>query len=222
MRLLIVEDEPDLRDLLASGLRQASYAVDLAADCARALRSCETTAYDVVVLDLGLPDGNGLDVCRELATSQTLCRPNRILIVTARDAVEQRIAGLDAGADDYLVKPFVFAELLARLRSLSRRQDVRAATVTIGDLSVDLGTQEVRRAGVEIDLPAREFALLRSFVHHPNQVLPAEALLDHVWDAHADPMTTSVRVILSRLRKKLGSPSPILTETGAGYRLVEA
>jgi two-component system copper resistance phosphate regulon response regulator CusR len=180
----------------------------------------------VVCLDLGLPDGDGLDLCRRLVAGDDLRRPRRILVLTARDAVADRVAGLDAGADDYLVKPFEFAELVARLRALGRRdaEDRAAAGSTLhcGDLTIDVATRSVHRSGTEVRLTAREFALLRYFMHHPGRVLSAEELLEHVWDAHADPMTTSVRVILSRLRRKLGEPNPIVTVTGAGYRLGEA
>jgi DNA-binding response OmpR family regulator len=145
-----------------------------------------------------------------------------VLVLTARDAVADRVAGLDAGADDYLVKPFDFAELLARLRALSRRGTEAAAggaILRVGDLTLDQARHAAWRDGTLLDLTPREFALLRYFLHHPGEVLSAETLLEHVWDANADPFTTSVRVILSRLRRKLGGPSPITTIPGAGYRL---
>ena len=139
--------------------------------------------------------------------------------MTARDAVGDRVAGLDAGADDYLVKPFAFSELTARLRALARRADAGGAVLRVGDLTLDAAAHRAWRAGVELELTAREFSLLRYFMHHPGEVLSAEALLEHVWDANADPFTSSVRVILSRLRRKLGDPALIVTVTGAGHRL---
>jgi DNA-binding response OmpR family regulator len=148
-----------------------------------------------------------------------LRRPRRCLVLTARDAVTDRVAGLDAGADDYLVKPFHFAELVARLRALSRRDDGAGSTLRVGELTLDLATHRAWRAETLLDLTAREFSLLRYFMHHPGEVLSAEALLEHVWDANVNPFTASVRVMLSRLRRKLGDPALIVTVTNAGYRL---
>ena len=140
-------------------------------------------------------------------------------MLTARDAVADRVAGLDAGADDYLVKPFHFAELVARLRALGRRDADHGSTLRVGELTLDVAAHRAWRSGRELGLTAREFSLLRYFMHHPGEVLSAEELLEHVWDANADPFTSSVRVILSRLRRKLGEPALIVTITGAGYRL---
>ncbi|MEM9891885.1 MAG: response regulator transcription factor [Actinomycetota bacterium] len=148
-------------------------------------------------------------------------RPDRIVVITARDAVEQRVAGLDAGADDYLVKPFAFAELVARLRAVARRNDQTDATLTVGELTLDTAALTVTRAGRPVDLTTREFAILRYLAVHRGEVVSAERLLEHVWDANADPFTTSVRVLLSRLRRKLGPPTIIETVTGAGYRLLD-
>jgi two-component system copper resistance phosphate regulon response regulator CusR len=229
MRILLVEDDPDLAEVVALGLRNAAYAVDVAAGCAEAEDLLRTTDFDVACLDLGLPDGDGLDLLHRLAATGDpgLRRPRRVLVLTARDAVADRVAGLDAGADDYLVKPFHLAELLARLRALGRRDDGdgpgaghrHGATLRVGDLVLDESAQRAWRSGRELRLTARELSLLRYFLHNPGRVLSAEELLEHVWDAHADPFTTSVRVILSRLRRKLGEPAPIVTITGAGYRL---
>jgi two-component system copper resistance phosphate regulon response regulator CusR len=226
MRILLVEDDGDLAEVVALGLRDAAYAVDVAASCAEAAGLLRTTDFDVACLDLGLPDGDGLDLLRRLTPATAppgdgLRRPRRVLVLTARDAVADRVAGLDAGADDYLVKPFHLAELLARLRALGRRGDDHGATLRVGDLVLDESAHRAWRAGRELHLTARELSLLRYFLHHPGRVLPAEELLEHVWDANADPFTTSVRVILSRLRRKLGEPPPIVTITGAGYRLQE-
>ena len=219
MRILLVEDDVELAGLLATGLRGESYAVDVATTVAEATELLIVTRYDVACVDLGLPDGDGLELVRDLGAGSELERPERIIITTARDAVRDRVAGLDAGADDYLVKPFAFAELTARVRALARRDKQPGTLVVVGDLEVDLAAHAVRRDGRVVDLTAREFAVLRYFAHHPGETLPAEELLEHVWDAIADPFTTSVRVILSRLRRKLGDPSPIVTITGAGYRL---
>lgn len=219
MRVLLVEDDADLGALVAMGLRDAAYATDLVGTRADAEELLLTTRYDVACIDLGLPDGDGLDLIRSLGPAAGPRRPERIIVLTARDAVEQRIAGLDAGADDYLVKPFAFEELLARIRAVSRRRDQEGSTLEVGDITMDLAAHRTWRAGRPVDLTARELALLRYFLRHPGQVLSAEHLLEHVWDANADPMTTTVRVILSRLRKKLGPPNPIETVEGAGYRL---
>ena len=221
MRILLVEDDADLAEVVALGLRNESYAVDVATTCAEAEELLRTTDFDVACLDLGLPDGDGLDLVRRLPGDPDLRRPRRCLVLTARDAVADRVAGLDAGADDYLVKPFAFSELLARLRALGRRGHEQGATLRVGDLVLDLAAHRAWRSDVELALTAREFSLLRYFAHHPGEVLSAEDLLEHVWDANADPFTSSVRVILSRLRRKLGEPALITTITNTGYRLQE-
>jgi DNA-binding response OmpR family regulator len=222
MRILLVEDDVDLAEVTALGLRDAAYAVDVAGTCAAAEELLRTIDFDVACLDLGLPDGDGLDLLRRMADGGDLRRPRRSIVITARDAVQHRVAGLDAGADDYLVKPYAFSELLARIRALGRRDTGGGATLQVGDVVVDTSAHRAWRAGVELTLTARELSLLRYFVHHPGEVLSAEHLLEHVWDAHADPFSTSVRVILSRLRRKLGDPPVIATVTGAGYRFEAA
>ncbi|MEV6304584.1 response regulator transcription factor [Actinoplanes sp. NPDC051861] len=219
MRVLLVEDDPDLAEVVALGLRNEAYAVDVAGTYAAAEELLVTTTYDVVCLDLGLPDGDGLALLERTSDDPYLRRPRRRLVLTARDAVADRVAGLDAGADDYLVKPFHFAELVARLRALSRREDSTGSILRVGELTLDLATHRAWRATTLLDLTAREFSLLRYFMHHPGEVLPAETLLEHVWDANANPFTSSVRVILSRLRRKLGEPALIVTVTNTGYRL---
>lgn len=222
MRILLLEDDTDLAEVLALGLRDASYAVDAVGTLAEAEELLGTTAYDVACLDLGLPDGDGLALVERLTRDPHLRRPRRVLVLTARDAVGDRVDGLDAGADDYLVKPFHFAELLARLRALARRSGDQASVLRVGDLELDPAAHTARRAGADLALTAREYALLRYFMYRPGEVLSAEDLLEHVWDANADPFSASVRVILSRLRRKLGDPPVITTLTGAGYRLEEA
>lgn len=219
MRILLIEDDPDLAQMVALGLRNETYAVDPAGGCAEAEQLLAVTDYDLACVDLGLPDGDGLDLVRRLGSDPNLRPPRRTLVLTARDGVTERVAGLDAGADDYLVKPFDFAELVARVRALTRRSDGHGSILRSGDLAIDLSAHRAWRAEDELALTAREFSLLRYFMHHPGEVLSAEDLLEHVWDVNADPFTTSVRVILSRLRRKLGEPSAIVTVTGAGYRL---
>lgn len=219
MRILLVEDDVDLADVVALGLRNEAYAVDVAHTYATADELLTATEFDVACIDLGLPDGDGRDLVTRLGRDPQLQRPRRVLILTARDDVTDRVAGLDAGADDYLVKPFEFSELVARIRALARRKDADGVTLHVGDLELDLAEHRARRNGSEIALTSREYALLRYFMHHPGEVLSAENLLEHVWDANADPFTASVRVILSRLRRKLGDPSPIETITNAGYVL---
>jgi DNA-binding response OmpR family regulator len=221
MRILLIEDDPELAGLVALGLRNESYAVDLATTYARADELLRTTTYDVACLDLGLPDGDGLELVRRLPRDPDLRRPRRTIVLTARDAVADRIAGLDAGADDYLVKPFHFGELVARLRALGRRDGGHDPTLRVGDLTLDLAAHRAWRAGTRLDLTAREFSLLRYFMLHPGAVLSAEDLLEHVWDENANPFTSSVRVILSRLRRKLGEPALIVTVTNVGYQLGE-
>jgi DNA-binding response OmpR family regulator len=219
MRVLVVEDDAQLAEILALGLRNEAYATDVATTCAEAEMLLRTTAYDLVCLDLGLPDGDGLELVRRLGVDPDLHRPRSVIALTARDAVADRVAGLDAGADDYLVKPFHFSELTARLRALARRESERPAILTVGELTLNPATRQAHRAGVALDLTAREYSLLRYFMLHPGVVLSTEDLLEHVWDTNANPFTASVRVILSRLRRKLGEPTPIVTVPQAGYQL---
>lgn len=221
MRVLLVEDDPDLAAVVALGLRNETYAVDTAPTCAKAEELLCSNDFDVVCLDLGLPDGDGLHLLRRLADDPVLRRPRRVLVLTARDAVTDRVAGLDAGADDYLVKPFSFEELAARLRALARRSENRGAVLEAGGVRLDTASHRAWRDGAELRLTPREFSVLRYFMHNPGRTVSAENLLEHVWDANADPFTASVRVILSRLRRKLGEPPPITTITGVGYRFGE-
>lgn len=225
MRVLLVEDDVDLAEVVLIGLRQEHFAVDHAATLADAEQHLAGTTYDVVCLDLGLPDGDGLDLCERLRSAnpdEFLTRPRRILVLTARDAVTDRVAGLDAGADDYLVKPFRMVELNARIRALGRRDEQPAGPVVVGDVAVDMVTHTATRNGETLDLTGREFAVLRYFATHVGEAVSAEELLEHCWDAHANEFTSSVRVILSRLRKKLGEPQLIETIKGVGYRFESA
>ncbi len=209
MRLLVVEDEVDLADALARGLRQQGYAVDVASDGEDALSHLATNAYDLVCLDLNLPLVDGREVCRRLRTDPAFAPdPDtpapRVLMLTARDTVDDRVVGLDEGADDYLVKPFAFTELTARIRTLLRRDAGRSgAVLRVGDLVLDTARFEASDGGRLLDLTAKEFALLRYFMAHPGEVLSQEHLLEHVWDEHADPFTNTVRVTVGTLRRKL-------------------
>lgn len=221
MRLLLVEDDADLAEVVLIGLRQEHFAVDHAATLADAEQHLAVTAYDVLCLDLGLPDGEGLGLCRRLRSASPdpiLSRPRRILVLTARDAVADRVAGLDAGADDYLIKPFKMVELNARIRALARRDDQAADLVIVGDVAVDVASHTATRNGVRLELTGREFAVLRYLATHADELVSTEDLLEHCWDTNANEFTNSVRVILSRLRKKLGEPQLIETVKAVGYR----
>ena len=222
MRLLIVEDEPDLANAIARGLRRDGHAVDVALTAGDADLKLRTAGYDLVCLDWSLPDGSGIALCRDLVSGAlpTLDgeRP-RILMLTARDGVEDRVTGLDSGADDYLVKPFAFAELSARVRALLRREDHTAPVIEVGPLRLDPARFVASRDGRPLELTAKEFSLLHYFMAHAGHVLSQEHLLEHVWDEMADPMTNVVRVTVSNLRKKLGEPPLITTVPGRGYRL---
>lgn len=229
MRILVVEDESELAEAIAVGLRREGYAVDVAGDGAGAVDRIAVSAYDLITLDLNLPDIDGLELAKQIRTDPYLAPQEgepapRILMVTARDAVGQRVEGLDEGADDYLVKPFAFGELSARVRSLLRRDAGRSgAILTIGELELDTARFEATRRRRLLDLTAKEFALLRYFMTHAGEVLSQERLLEHVWDEHADPLTNTVRVTVGTLRRKLtrddDTEAPIETIIGAGYRL---
>jgi DNA-binding response OmpR family regulator len=223
MRLLVVEDEPDLADAVARGLRLDGYAVDVANDGEEALDKLGFNDYDLVCLDITLPGIDGLEVCRRIRSDPPREPSPRVLMLTARDSLEDRVAGLDDGADDYLVKPFAFPELLARVRSLLRRDaGTTTATLRVADVELDTARHRARRGTRDLELTAKEFALLRYFMTHAGQVLSQETLLEHVWDEHADPFTNTVRVTVGTLRRKLavdGEAQLIETVVGRGYRL---
>jgi DNA-binding response OmpR family regulator len=222
VRLLIVEDEPDLANAVARGLRRNGYAVDVALSVVDAETKLRSAGYDLVCLDWNLPDGSGLSLCSHLVSGAIPTlegeRP-RILMLTARDDVDDRVAGLDSGADDYLIKPFAFAELSARIRALLRRDDSVDPVIEVGDMRLDAARFEADRGGVRLELTAKEFSLLHYFMSNAGLVLSQEHLLEHVWDEMADPLTNVVRVTVSNLRKKLGNPALITTVPGRGYRL---
>jgi DNA-binding response OmpR family regulator len=217
MRVLVVEDHADLVEILLEGLRAEGMAVDAVTGGASALELLSVNEYDVVVLDRDLPDLPGDDVCRRLVTSEAL---TRVLMLTASGAVEDRVSGLGLGADDYLAKPFAFAELVARVRALGRRSRPAIPPVlTRDDLCVDTSRRTVHRAGQRLDLTAKEFGVLEVLLGADGAVVSSEELLERVWDAHADPFTNTVRVTMMRLRRKLGEPGLIETLPGAGYRM---
>jgi two-component system OmpR family response regulator len=220
MRLLLAEDDLKLARALDRGLRRAGYGVDVAHDGDAALLNARVYEYDAVVLDVMLPARDGFDVCRTLREER---RWTPVLLLTARDQVADRIHGLDAGADDYLVKPFDFGELLARLRALTRRgPSPRPPTLEVGDLCVDPATRTVTRAGEAVELTAREFAVLEYMAGKPGQVVTRTQLLEHVWDENFYGSTNVVDVYVGYLRAKLERPfgrKLIHTVRGAGYRL---
>jgi two-component system, OmpR family, response regulator len=220
MRVLVVEDELKMASLLRRGLVEEGYAADVARTGNDALWMARATDYDAIVLDLMLPGVDGVEVCRRLRRAEVW---SPVLMLTARDAVDDRVAGLDAGADDYLAKPFSFAELLARLRALVRRGAAeRPAVLEVGDLRLDPATREVRRGETEIQLSAKEFALLETFMRRPGQVLSRLQLLEHAWDFAYESRSNVVDVYVRYLRDKVDRPfgrKSLETVRGAGYRL---
>jgi two-component system OmpR family response regulator len=220
MRVLVVEDDLKMAALLRRGLVEEGLAADVARTGDDALWMAEATDYDAIVLDVMLPGADGFEVCRRLRDAG---RWSPVLMLTARDAVEDRVAGLDAGADDYLTKPFSFAELLARLRALARRAPPeRPAVLEVGDLRLDPATRRVWRGSAEIQLSAKEFALLETFMRRPGEVLSRYQLLEHCWDYGYENRSNVVDVYVRYLREKVDRPfgrSSLETVRGAGYRL---
>jgi two-component system, OmpR family, response regulator len=220
VRALVVEDEPKMAALLRRGLVEDGYAADVAGTGEEALRMARAVPYDAIVLDLMLPGLDGLDVCRQLRSSGVW---SPILMLTARDGVDDRVVGLDTGADDYLTKPFSFPELLARLRALTRRGlSERRTVLEVGSLRLDPATHQVWRNGVEVELSAKELALLETFMRRPGQVLSRVDLLDHAWDFAYESRSNVVDVYVGYLRAKIDRPfglRSIETVRNAGYRL---
>jgi DNA-binding response OmpR family regulator len=225
VRILVVDDEEALADAIARGLQRQGYAVDTAYGGVEAIEKATYTPYDLVCLDLTMPDVDGLEVCRHLRAEPPEGIAPRVLMLTARDSLEDRVDGLDSGADDYLVKPFEFDELSARVRSLLRRDaGTSGAVLRVGELELDDSRHVARRGERMLQLTGKEFSLLRYFMTHAGQVLSQEHLLEHVWDEHADPFTNTVRVTVGTLRRKLadeGEEPLIETVIGSGYRLLD-
>src|SRR5437016_7170843 len=220
VRVLIVEDELRMASLIRRGLAGEGLAADVAGTGEDALGVPPAHDYDAVVLDVMLPDLDGFEVCRRLRAAGVW---SPVLMLTARDSVDDRVQGLDSGADDYLVKPFAFAELLARLRALARRGDTgRPAVLAVGDLQLDPATREVTRGSTPISLSAKEFALLETFMRRPGEVLSRLHLLEHAWDFAYENRSNVVDVYVRRLRRKIDSPfgrGSLETVRGVGYRL---
>ena len=217
MRVLVVEDEEQLADAVARGLRREGFAVDVAHDGNEGYGKAAIIRYDVIVLDRDLPGMSGDDMCRRLADEGVL---SRVLMLTASGTVSDKVAGLALGADDYLTKPFAFAELVARVRALGRRTTPPSPPVLgAGDLVLDPAKRTVTRSGRQVDLTRKEFGILETLLAAQGAVISSEELLDRVWDEHADPFTTTVRVTMMTLRRKLGEPALIDTVVGSGYRI---
>ena len=223
MRLLLVEDDPKLGPTLARGLRERAYAVDLVTDGKDGVYRAAINEYDIIVLDYMIPGMDGLAVAREIRKRG---RATPILVLTARDAIEDRVAGLDAGADDYLVKPFALEELLARLRALARRAaNVLPTIITVGDLSLDTRSHRLTKRGREITLTAKEYALLEFLARNAGAVVSRSDITAHVWDDNHDPFSNSLEVFINRLRRRIddeGGESYIKTRRGSGYVLSAA
>jgi two-component system OmpR family response regulator len=223
LRVLVVEDEIKMASLIRRGLRSEGLAADVAIKGEDALWMAASTTYDAVVLDVMLPGIDGFETCRRLRESGIW---SPVLMLTARDAIEDRVAGLDGGADDYLTKPFSFAELLARLRALARRGPVeRPAVLEVGDLRLDPAARRVWRGDVEVSLSAKEFQLLETFMRHPGEVLSRYQLLEHAWDYDYENRSNIVDVYVRYLRDKIDRPfgqRSLETVRGAGYRLDDA
>lgn len=217
MRVLVVEDDEALADVIARGLRHEALAVDVAGDGMEALHKVEFTSYDVVVLDRDLPVVHGDEVCERLAGQGT---GERILMLTAAGTLDDRVAGLSLGADDYLSKPFAMKELVARVRALGRRVSaVVPPVLKHGDVTLDPPRRRASRGDRELNLTRKEFGVLEVLMSAGDRVVSSEELLEKVWDENADPFTNAVRITVMTLRRKLGEPAVIETVVGVGYRL---
>jgi two-component system copper resistance phosphate regulon response regulator CusR len=221
MRILLVEDEPDAARILAKGLRRQKYAVDVAADGEAAEHEASVNDYDLIILDVMLPRKDGFEVCRELRAAGSAVP---VLMLTARDTVRDRIAGLDIGADDYLTKPFDFHELLARVRALLRRgQALRPERIEVADLTIDTRAHLVERAGRKIELTGKEYALLEYLARRAGELVSRAEIGEHVWDVNFDPFSNLIEVYIQRLRRKIDDGHRlklIRTLRGEGYLLV--
>jgi two-component system, OmpR family, response regulator VanR len=217
MRILVAEDEPRIADAVARGLRREGMAVDTAGDGAAALYKARVYPYDVVVLDRDLPELHGDDVCRTLTAEQPR---TKVLMLTAARTTDELVQGLSLGADDYLSKPFRFAELVARLRALGRRTgEARPPVLQAGDVVLDPAKRTATRAGLDLDLTLKEFAVLQALLEAQGAVVTPEELLERAWDEQLDPLSNTVRMTVMTLRRKLGDPPLIQTVRGSGYRV---
>ncbi len=217
MRILVAEDEPRIAAAVARGLRREGMAVDIAPDGAAALYKARINPYDVVVLDRDLPEVHGDDVCRTLTAEQPR---TKVLMLTAARTTDELVAGLSLGADDYLTKPFRFAELVARLRALGRRTgDARPPVLQAGDVVLDPAKRTAGRAGLDLDLTLKEFSVLQALLEAQGAVVTPEELLERAWDEQLDPLSNTVRMTVMTLRRKLGDPPLIQTVRGSGYRV---
>jgi len=222
MRILVVEDEKRIADFLSRGLESGGYAVDVAGDGATALERVHATEYDLIILDLGLPDMDGMAVLKKIRTRKT---SPPVLILSARDAVDDRVKGLETGADDYLVKPFAYVELLARVRVLLRRGQPTPERLQVGDLSLDCIRRKVTRAGENIELAPKEFSILEYLMRNRGRPLSRTMIVEHVWDMDYDGLTNIVDVYIRHLRSKIDEKWPdkmIQTVRGIGYMLDSA
>ena len=221
MRVLVVEDEPKMADVIRRALQREGYSVDLAPTGSEAMWFIESVSFDAVVLDAMIPPPDGFEICRRLRAADVW---TPVLMLTTRDAVADRVAGLDSGADDYLTKPFAIAELLARLRAMTRREPVaRPVQMTVGDLYLDPSTHRVGRGDTPIELSPKEFALLHHFMRHPGEALTRSDIIEHVWDFAYDGTSNVVDVYVRYLRDRIDRPfarSDLQTVSGVGYRLV--
>lgn len=223
MRILLVEDEPRISNMVSKGLRENTFSVDVAETGEDALYQAEINTYDAIILDIMIPEKDGFQVCRELREKGSQIP---ILMLTARDAVEDRITGLDTGADDYLTKPFAFGELLARLRAILRRRErmLMPSRITISDLEIDTHSQRVWRNEKEITLTAKEFSVLEYLARNTGRIIGREEISEHCWDETYDPFSNTIEVFINRLRKKIdseGNQNLLHTKRGAGYVLGE-
>jgi two-component system, OmpR family, copper resistance phosphate regulon response regulator CusR len=219
MRILVVEDEKRIADFLSRGLESGGYAVDVAPDGASAVEMVHATEYDLIVLDLGLPDMDGMAVLKKIRTRKT---SPAVLILSARDAIDDRVKGLEGGADDYLVKPFAFVELLARVRVLLRRGQPTPERLQVGDLSLDCIRRKVTRAGENVELAPKEFSILEYLMRNRGRPLSRTMIVEHVWDMDYDGLTNIVDVYIRHLRSKIDEKWPdkmIQTVRGIGYML---
>jgi len=220
LRILLVEDEPSAARMMAKGLREQTYAVDVAQDGEGALYQANVNDYDLIILDIMLPGKDGFEVCRELRAAGS---PVPVLMVTARDTIDDRVEGLDTGADDYLTKPFDFRELLAHIRALLRRgQSLQPDTIKVDDLEIDTMARQVRRGGRGVYLTAKEYALLEYLARRAGEVVARADIAEHVWDESFDPFSNLIEVYVQRLRRKIddGHATKLLhTRRGAGYVL---